>query len=216
MLERSEPLYACAPLAQLLPDQHRELGPFDGAQVVDDPLGVRLGSAGLHEIGAQEVRDDDPPSLEHLGTVERAGEQLQLRELDGLVDLLEDGMDVGSRLDELRREPQRLRRRVRVLEPSRVGDERDVERLRQLRRELDAQLGEDVAQHLARRGRVGDDEVDVAEARVVVVVVDVEDERGERENGLVADPVLLGAVDREQDTLRRVGRRVRGRALRAA
>ena len=105
---------------------------------------------------------------------------------------------------------------VRVLEPSRVGDERDVERLRQLRRELDAQLGEHVPQHLARRGRVGDDEIDAAEARVVVVVVDVKDERCERENVLVADPVLLGAVHRKQDTLTRVRPGARGRALRAA
>ena len=51
-----------------------ELGPFDGAQVVDDPFGVRLGRTGLREVGAQEVRDDDPPALEHLGTIERARE----------------------------------------------------------------------------------------------------------------------------------------------
>ena len=141
------------------------------------------------------MRDDDSPALEHLGAVKRAREQLQLRELDGLVHLLKDGVDVRARLDELRREPERLRRRVRVLEPSGVGDERDVQRLRQLGRELDSQLGEHVTQHLPRGGRVGDDEVDVTEARVVVVVVEVEDELGERENGLVADAVLFGAVD---------------------
>jgi len=45
----------------------RELGSFHGAQVVDDPLGVRLGGSRLYEIGAQEMRDDDPPSLQHLG-----------------------------------------------------------------------------------------------------------------------------------------------------
>ena len=42
-------------------------------------------------------------------------------------------MDVGAGLDELGGEPERLRRRVRVLEAARVGDERDVERLRDLR-----------------------------------------------------------------------------------
>ena len=110
------------------------------------PLGVRLGSAGVREVVADEVRDDDPPALEHLGAVEGAREQLQLGELDGLVHLLEDGVDVRAGVDELGREPKRLRRRVRVLEPSRVGDERDVQRLGQLRRELDSELGEDVAQ----------------------------------------------------------------------
>ena len=70
--------------------------------------------------------------------------QLQCRELDRLVDLLEDRVDVRSGVDELRREPERLRRGVRILEPSGVGDERDVEGFRQLRRELHAQFGEHV------------------------------------------------------------------------
>ena len=38
-------------------------------------------------------------------------------------------MHVGAGLDELGREPERLRGRVRVLEAARVGDEADVERL---------------------------------------------------------------------------------------
>ena len=117
-------------------------------------------------------------------------------------------MDVGAGLDELGREPERLRRRVRVLEPPGVGDERDVERLGELRRQLDAELGENVPQNLAGRGRVGDDEVEVAEARVVVVVVDVEGERRARTSGVVADALLLRAVDREEHPLGRVVRRL--------
>ena len=87
-----------------------------------------------------EVRDDDPAALEDLRALERAREQLQLRELHRLVHLLEDRVHVGAGLDELGGEPQRLRRRVRVLEAARVGDERDVERLGDLGRELDAEL----------------------------------------------------------------------------
>ncbi len=49
-----------------------------------------------------------PSVLEQLRALERAGEQLQLRELDGLVDVLEDAVNVGAGLDELGREPQRL------------------------------------------------------------------------------------------------------------
>ena len=67
------------------------------------------------------MRDDDPPALEHHGAVESAREQLQLRELDRFVHLLEHRVDVCSGLDELGREPKRLRRRVGVLEATRVG-----------------------------------------------------------------------------------------------
>ena len=113
-------------------------------------------------------------------------------------------MDVGSSFDELGRQAERLRCRVRVLEAPGVRDERDVERLRELGRQLDAERGKDIAQDLPGRRRVGDDQVDVAETRVVVVMVDVENERRRGEDGLVADPVLLGTVDREKHPLRSV------------
>src|SRR4051794_21693871 len=56
-------------LARRLPDQHRELCTFDRAQVVDDPLRVRLGGADVGEVGADEIRDDDATSLEDLRTL---------------------------------------------------------------------------------------------------------------------------------------------------
>ena len=104
------------------------------------PSEYGLGSTDLGEVGAHEIRDDDASALEHPRALERAGEQLELRELDRLVDLLEDLVHVGAGLDELGGEPQRLRRRVRVLEAAGVGDERDVERLGDLGRQLDAEL----------------------------------------------------------------------------
>ena len=113
-------------------------------------------------------------------------------------------MDVCSGLDELGREPKRLRRRVGVLEATRVRYERDVKGLCKRGCQLDVELGEHVPQHLTRRRRVGDDEVDVAEPRVVVVVVDVEDEGRARESLRIADPLRLCAVDREEHALRRV------------
>ena len=175
---------------------------LDRAQEVDDPLGVRLGRADRLEVVAQEVRDDDLPSLEHPRPVERAREQLQLRELDVLVHALEHTVHVGARLHEVGREPQRLRGRVRVLEAPGVGDERDVEGLGDLGRQLDAELAEDVREHLAGRRRVRDDEVHVAEARVVVVVVDVDRERRPLdEAGLGADAARARAVDRDEDAL---------------
>ena len=73
----------------------------------------------------------------------------------------------------------------------------DVERLGDLRRDPDLELGEDVAHDLGGRRRVRDDQVHVAEARVVVMVVDVEHELRALDRRLGADPRLLCAVDRE-------------------
>ena len=147
-----------------------------------------------------------PPSRT-LRAFERACEELQLRELDVLVDALEDAVHVGTRLDEIRRETQRLRRRVRVLEPARVGHERDVQGLGDVGRERDAQLADHVCEHLAGRRCVRDDEVQVAEARVVVVVVDVDREpRGVDDARLRAHAARARAVDGDEDTLAEVGR----------
>ena len=65
----------------------------------------------------------------------------------------------------------------------------DVERLGDLGRQRDVELAEQVADDLGGRRRVGDDQVDVAEARVVVVVVDVDDERGALERSPVSWPM---------------------------
>ena len=116
-----------------LADQGHEHRALARAQGVDDPLGERLLSPGIGEVGAQQVRDDEPPALEGARMLERAGEQLQLRELHRLVDVPEDLVHVRSRVDEVGGEPQGLRRRVRVLEAPGVGDDADVERLGDLR-----------------------------------------------------------------------------------
>ena len=69
------------------------------------------------------------------------------------------------------------------------------------------ELAEDVCEHLAGRRRVGDDEVDVAEAGVVVVVVDVDREpRGVDDARLRADAARARAVDGDEDALGEVGR----------
>ena len=183
-----------------LADQRGHVGSLDGAQVVDDALRVGLRGADLGEVVAEQVRDHEPSALVDLGPLERAGEQLHLRELHALVDVLEDLVHVGARLHELCGEAQGLGGRVRVLEPARVGDERDVQGLRDVRRQLDAELGQEVADDLAGRRRVRDDEVDRAEARVVVVVVDVDDERRAVQDLWIGpEPALVRAIEREQD-----------------
>jgi hypothetical protein len=187
-----------------LADERDELGAVDGAEVVDDPLGVRLLGAGRLEVRAAKLRDDDPAACELACVLERPREELQLRERRRLVDLDEDLAHVRARFDELRGEAKRLRRRVRVLEPSRVSHDRRVERLGDLRRQGDGQLREEVGQHLGGRRGVRDDEIHVAEARVVVVVVDVDRQAGLLGEPRLDDPVLLRAVDRDEDARRRV------------
>ena len=72
---------------------------LDRAQRVDDPFRVRLDRADLHEVVPEQVRDDERAPGVDLGPAERPREQLQLRELDALVDALEDLLHVGAGLD---------------------------------------------------------------------------------------------------------------------
>ena len=97
-----------------------------------------------------------PAALVDLRPLEGAGEQLQLRELHELVDALEH-----------REGPRRPRRARGEAQPfgvvfayskrPGVGDEADVERLRDLGRQLDAELAEHVAEDLGGGGGVRDD-----------------------------------------------------------
>ncbi len=112
-----------------LADERDHVGSLDRPQVVDDALRERLLRARLREVLPQERRDDQAPAFVDHRPVERACEQLQLRERDVLVDALEHPLDVGAGLDELGGEPKRLRGRVRVLEPAGVRHDGDVEGL---------------------------------------------------------------------------------------
>ena len=190
-----------------LADERHQLGPVDGSQVVDDPLGVRLlGTRGV-EVLTPQLGDDYPSVRELRRPLERAGEQLQLRERRRLVHLDEHLAHVGTRLDELSGKTERLGRRIRVLETAGVRDDGRVERLRDRVVQLDPERDEDVREHL-RGGRcVVDDEVDVPEARVVVMVVDVHGQPRRLDQRLFDDPALLGAVDGDEHALSCVRRR---------
>ncbi len=88
-----------------LADERDELGAVDGAQVVDDALRVRLLGPGVLEVRPAELRDDDPPVRELRRALERACEQLELRERRRLVDL-------DEHLRSRPRPPRRARRRA--------------------------------------------------------------------------------------------------------
>ena len=190
--------------------------PGDRAQLVDDPLGSgcrrrrsprspRRGSIATVSAAVVEARD----------ARERAREQLELLERHALVDLAVDRGDVDAGLDQLRRHPVRAGRRVLIGEAPGVGHEADVQRLRDLRRQLDAEPGREVPDELSGAGGVLDDVVDGAEARVVVVVVDVQ-ERLDVAQRRERDAVEVAAVEEDRGAAGR-GRRAppcRGRRAR--
>src|SRR5438132_10892717 len=77
-----------------LTDQSGHVRALDHPQVVNDPLRVRLGGTDVREVAPQQVRDDQPAAVVNFRPLERAGEQLQLRELHRLVHAAEDGVDI--------------------------------------------------------------------------------------------------------------------------
>ena len=80
---------------------------------------------------------------------------------------------------------------------------------------VDVEHREDVPQHLRGRGGLGDDQVRLAEAGVVVVVVDVDRERRGLEQGRIAEPLLVGRVDRDDRPAREVAGGAADDAVRA-
>ncbi len=87
-----------------------------------------------------------------------------------------------------------------------VGDEPDVQRLRDVGTDRDAGLAQQALDDLGRAGRLGVDEVECAEPRVVVVMVDVDDAQRPFEHGLVgSDAPRAAAVERPQLALLEVG-----------
>ena len=214
--ERSEPLRAAAAPRRELADERDELGAVDRAQVVDDALRVRLLRPGRLEVLAAELGDDDPAVGELRRVLERAGEQLQLRERRRLVDLDEHLADVRARLDELGGEPQRLGRRVRVLEAPRVGDDRRVERLGDLGRQSTPSPAKTSpaprpsTTRPRRRGSTSPKRVLSWWWSMFTVSGAASTQRR------LDDPALLRAVDGDEHALGEVGRRARagGRAPR--
>ena len=159
------------------------------------------------KVVLQQVRDDEPAALEELRPLECAREQLQLGELHRLVDVLEDAVNVRAGLDELRGEPERFRRRVRVLEAAGVGDETDVERFGDFRRQRNVESRRMSRTISAVDDASVDDQVEVAEPGIVVVVIDVQHELRALDGiRLGADPSFVRAIDREQHALADVGR----------
>ena len=196
-----------------LAHERGELDALDRAQRVDDAVRGRVVGAGDVEVVAREPRHREPSAARDLRAPERKAEQPLARERQRLEERREHVRRLHALLEQARREAVRARRRVGVLEAPRVGHEADVERERRALGERDARLVEQARDDLGRARGLGVDEVDVAEERVVVVVVDVDDAR-EAAGDLAGavDALRRAAVERDQRALR-PHRRARGAAM---
>jgi hypothetical protein len=144
---------------------------------------------------------------------QRPLEQLQPPEGQVLVELAVHLVRLDSRRDQLRRHLVRHRRRVLVHEPAGVGHEPNVQRLRDLRREVRVQLLRQPPHHLGGRRRGRAHQVHRAEARVVVVMVDVEDVEALDLQEVHRHPVDVAAVEEDDRALGHVGRRLADQPL---
>ena len=134
--------------------------------------------AGDRVVLAREVGDREQAAVVALDGAQAARQQLELAVRDALVQAPVDRVHVDARADQLGGHDVRVRAGVLVHEAARVGDQADVERLGDRLRELHAEALHQVPDDLGGAGRVRHHVVHGAEARVVVVVVDVEDPRG--------------------------------------
>jgi hypothetical protein len=181
--------------------------------VVDDALGVALVGAGRLVVLERQVRHRQQPAVVALHVHQAAGEQLELALRDPLVQPPVDRVDVDPVLDQLGRHLVRARAGVLVHEAARVGHHADVQRLGDLLRDLHVEPLHQVPHHLGGAGRVRVDVVERPEARVVVMVVDVEDaatfalERGGRR------AVDVPAVQEHHHALGQVVRRLGDKAV---
>ena len=145
-----------------LADQRGELGPSTARSVVDDPLG-RTAPPRRPRRSRRASRYETTIARRPRSSCARSSARARSFSFGNsiaLVDVLEDPVDVGA-APRRARPPRRSAFGVVFVywkRPVSVTSA-DVERLRDRRRQRDVELGEDVREHLRRRGGVGDDEV---------------------------------------------------------
>ena len=143
-----------------------------------------------------------------LDPFQRAGDQPQLLDRHVLVEAPVGVVDVDPGLDQLGRDPVGVGVGVLVHELAGVGDQADVERRGHLRRDRGAEQDGEVVDDLGRAGGVDVDQVDVAEAGVVVVVVDVDDVVAALGEEVDRHAVDVAAVEEDDGAVGHVGRRL--------
>ena len=180
--------------------------PRTPAHHLDDALGVA--AAGGVEVVAREHGREHAAAGQRTGALERAAHEQQAVERLLLVEMARHRGGIDAGLDHGRRDPVRARAGVAVPEAAGVGDHPDVERLGDLPGDRPAGLLEDVPDDLRGAGGERLDQVEVAEAGVVLVVVDVDHHPRALMDRGVPHPQLAGAVDRHQHPLPQIGGQV--------
>ena len=177
--------------------------------MVDDALGVGRAGVRVDEVLARQMGQRDRAAVVALDGRKRTAEQGEPARRQPLVQHPMDALRLDARLDQLGRHHVRARRRVLEHELARVGDEPDVERVGDRRRDLGAELLGELVDDLggARRRRL--DEVDGAEAGVVVMVVDVQDVDLRATHEVDGHPVDVAAIEEHDDPLDQIRRRHR-------
>ena len=191
-----------------LAHQAGDEGSLDLAHVVDDALRVALVGAGAREVVDRQVGDGQRAAVEALHGAQRTREELDAAERQALVQALVDHLRLDAGRDQLRGHHVRGGCGVLEHELARVGDQRDVERLRERLGDLDVQLAGQGVDDLGGARGVPLDQVHVAEARVVVVVVDVHDAHAGAAQELDRHAVDVAAVEEDDQALLEVGRRL--------
>ena len=148
------------------------------------------------------------PSSSSSILLEGLRQQLELLDRGVLVEAAIDVVDLHPRLDQSRGHPVGTGVGVLVHELAGVGDQRDVEGVGDLRSQLHAEQARQVVDDLRRARGFDVDQVDRAEAGVVVVVIDVDHLGAVRPEEVDRHPVDVPAVQEDHDPIVDVGRRL--------
>src|SRR5437763_10998121 len=178
------------------------------AHVVDDPLRVALVGVGVREVVPRQVGERQRAAVEALDRGERARQELDPAEWQPFVEALVDLGRMYAGGDQIGRHLVRGRGRVLEHELPGGGHEPDVEGLGERLAQLDAELAPQLVHDLRRARRLWHDQVHVAEPRVVVVVVDVDDPDTVGFQELDRHPVHVPAVEEDDQPLLEVVRRL--------
>ncbi len=197
-----------APAVGLVADHGRHGRALEAADEVDDALREHLlGTRGRVVLDA-DVGDREPVVVEALDLLQGPRDQVELLDRHPLVEAAVDVVDVDPGVDQVGRHPMRGRPGVLVHEHAGVGHQADVERGRDLRGDLGAEQPGELEDDLRRARDVGVDQVDGAEAGVVVVVVDVDQPGARALQELDRHPVDVAAVEEDERAVDDVGGRL--------
>jgi hypothetical protein len=143
-----------------------------------------------------------------LDVLQRPRDKLQLFDGDVLVEPAVNVVDVDTGLHQRGRHPVGALVGVLVHELAGVRHQADVEGVRDLRGEVDAELAGDLEHDLGGRGGLDVHEVHRPEAGVVVVMVDVQDLVGAVLQEVHGHAVDVAAVQEDDDSVGQIGGRL--------